>query len=143
MVAMEQAARPIPVSDVDQIATSVVAYRKSAWSARPLTYGMRTIVAIEALDGVSYIERGKRRGTYMAAIARTNDTPTFVRLFICKSQIMKMGMIANVQSAQHEIAEYAYVASTVIFASIHVPFPPVYCVQKYAEGRHCRTKRKK
>ena len=48
-VANEQAVRPIPVSAVDQIATSVVAYRKSAWLARSLTYGMRTIVAMEAL----------------------------------------------------------------------------------------------
>lgn len=49
MVAKEQAAMPMPVSDIDQIATSVVAYKKSAWLARSLTYGIRIMVAIDAL----------------------------------------------------------------------------------------------
>lgn len=36
-VAIEEAAIPIPVSLVDQRATSVVAYRKSSWLERSLT----------------------------------------------------------------------------------------------------------
>jgi hypothetical protein len=80
---------------------------------------------------------------YIAPIAKIAATLHFVLVFIFKFQTMKIGKIPNVQSATHEIAEYAYVAFTVILASIHVPSPPVYRVQKYEEGRHCRTKRKK
>lgn len=42
---------PRPVSLHDQMATSVVAYRKSFWLLSVWTYGMRMIVAIDALGG--------------------------------------------------------------------------------------------
>jgi hypothetical protein len=61
-VAIDEAAIPIPVSLVDQIATSVVAYRKSSWLERSLTYGMRMIVAVEALVYHEYDTwRGKEK----------------------------------------------------------------------------------
>ena len=40
---------PRPVSLHDQMAMSAVAYRKSAWFPSAWTYGMRTIVATDAL----------------------------------------------------------------------------------------------
>lgn len=70
-MANEQAARPIPVSAVDQIATSVVAYRKSAWLARSLTYGMRMIVAIEALQ-IYLLECG------IGGLGRKDERPTML-----------------------------------------------------------------
>jgi len=48
-VAAAEVARPIPVSTVDHIATSVVVYRKSGISLRPFMNGMRTTVAVEPL----------------------------------------------------------------------------------------------
>jgi hypothetical protein len=48
-VATAEAVMPIPVSAVLHSATSVVAYRKSAWLAKSFTYGIRIIVAVEAL----------------------------------------------------------------------------------------------
>jgi hypothetical protein len=68
--------------------------------------------------------------TDIAAIARIRVTTIFIRRFICTFQIMNMGMIASVQSAAQEMAEYPYVALTVIVGSIHDPSPPVYWVQK-------------
>tara|TARA_R110002060_G_scaffold40961_1_gene52358 strand:+ start:151 stop:444 length:294 start_codon:yes stop_codon:yes gene_type:complete len=81
--------------------------------------------------------------TYIAPIPKIKATDIFVLMFICKFHIKNTGRMAIVQSVQHETAEYPYVAETVMFGSIHVPFPPVYRVQKYALGRHWRTKRKK
>jgi len=49
-VATQDVAMPSPVSAVDQIATSIVAYRKLSVSSKPRMYGIRTIVAVEALD---------------------------------------------------------------------------------------------
>ena len=54
-VAAAEAIIPIPVSAVDQIATPVVAYKKSAVSLRPLTYGKRTMVAVDPLRFVSLV----------------------------------------------------------------------------------------
>lgn len=39
-----------PVSQHDQMATSAVAYRKSAWFDKVWMYGMRAMVAMEALS---------------------------------------------------------------------------------------------
>lgn len=49
-VAAQEAVMLSPVSEHDQIATSIVLYRKSAEFFKVDMYGMRTIVAIEALD---------------------------------------------------------------------------------------------
>ncbi len=80
---------------------------------------------------------------YMAPSARIMATEIFVLGFIFRFQMREIGIIPSAQSVAHEIAEYAYVASTVIFESMQVPFPPVYRVQKYAAGKHCMTKSKK
>jgi hypothetical protein len=48
-VATADAPKPMPVSHVDQMATSMVEYRKSGISLRPLMNGRRTIVAVEPL----------------------------------------------------------------------------------------------
>jgi len=47
---MHDVAIPSPVSAVDQIATSMVAYKKFSVSSKPRMYGIRTIVAVEALE---------------------------------------------------------------------------------------------
>lgn len=49
-VAAQDAVRLRPVSEQLQMATSVVAYRKSAECARVSMYGRRIMVAIEALS---------------------------------------------------------------------------------------------
>jgi hypothetical protein len=49
-VAAQEAVILSPVSQHDQMATSVVLYRKSAKCDRVDMYGMRTMVAIEALE---------------------------------------------------------------------------------------------
>jgi hypothetical protein len=52
---MEEATIPIPVSDVDHIATSVVDQRKSETSRSPFTCGMRIIVAVDPLISISML----------------------------------------------------------------------------------------
>ena len=84
-----------------------------------------------------------QKTTHTAPIDRIHTTETFVLGFIFKPQTMKTGMMLRTQSPRQLTAEYPYVTLTVIRGSIQVPFPPVYCVQKYADGRHCKMKRKK
>jgi hypothetical protein len=55
-------ARPMPVSHVDQMATSVVEYRKSGISLRPLMNGIRTMVAVEPLLGCQSV---RKRSTHV------------------------------------------------------------------------------
>jgi len=95
---------------------------------------MRTIVAAEALSYFvnyhSWKVNEEDEDTYIAPIPKIKATLTLVRLFIFRFQTMKHGRIANIQSLKQLIALYAYVALTVICGSMHLPLPPVYCVQK-------------
>ena len=59
-VATQDVAMPSPVSAVDQMATSMVAYRKLFVSSSPRIYGIRTIVAVDALESRQYLDRIRR-----------------------------------------------------------------------------------
>lgn len=107
---------PIPVSAVDQIATSVIEYKKSPILVKSWRYGIRTIVAV---DAIAPTER-------MAAIY------SLVRLVIWRSLTKKIGRIASVQSDKQAITEYPKNVPIVIETGMHLPEPGcgVYRLQK-------------
>lgn len=94
---------------MDQIATSAVAKRKSAEFSKSWIYGMRMIVAIEALIPARQKRDASRIlydvETYIEPIARMKATTILVREFIFKSLTINTGMIARIQSAKQDILE--------------------------------------
>lgn len=81
--------------------------------------------------------------TYIPPTARIMATEILVRMFIWRFHTKKTGMIASVQSAAQEMAEYTYVALTMMLGLMHFPSLPVKRVQKYAEGLHWKMKSRK
>lgn len=75
---------PTPGSTVDQIATFLVAKRKSGPFVREWMYCILTTVAVLPI----------------AAKAKIPATSILVRMFICNSQTMKNGRIPKDQSAK-------------------------------------------
>jgi hypothetical protein len=96
-------------------------------SGRLIVLTQRIIVAVEPLQIVSnsaLLYQGIERDAYTAPIARINATETLVRGFITRSHTRKTGRTPNVQSAQADIAECAYVEFVMTLASTQLPATP-------------------
>lgn len=143
-VAVQDARRPRPVSQADQMAPSMSWYRGSDVSRVCSMYARRPIAATEAPRGR---QRGTGRGkdtTHTDPMANTNATIILVRRSIRILRTRNQGNRAIVQSQATHTAEYTYAPTITTIGSIHCPsISPWARSQNKVTGLHWKTNIKK